>query len=442
MHETANHDSAAFVPIYVTSVEIDEPLNDLTAQENPGLAGCGWAWVLVRLHHQPLGMVQVNVTDETVRAVDLAEAIWQNLAGPINAHLADDHLARVTELGVNGLPGQPCLLAKQQEELFVTIVIATRDRVDSLRECLRSISALDYSNYEVIVVDNASRTSATEDYIHSLSVLNPKIRYVREKIPGLAVAHNRALLEVKSPIVAFTDDDVVVDRFWLRALVAPFQRDPRVGCVTGMILPYEIVTPPQLWIEQYGGFSKGYKTKVFDLAENHPGHILFPYSAGMFGSGANMAFRTAALMARGGFDPALGAGTLALGGDDLAAFFDVVRSGERLVYEPSAILYHKHRREYSGLARQTYGYGVGLAAFLTKTIYDCPARLLDILPKIPAGFRHMLDPSSPKNQRKQTDYPKELTYLEWKGFLAGPWAYVRSRWKTNRLKAQLPQVML
>lgn len=432
---------SVFVPIHVTSVEIGAPLNDLTAQNDPRLAGCGLAWVLVRLHGQPLGMVQVNVRADTIRAEDLTQVIWHNLAGQINAYLAERNLTAVNELGVSGLSVQSSLLANPlQEEPFVSIVIATRDRVDSLRECIQSIRALDYSNYEIVVVDNASRTSATKEYVLAESARNPKIRYLREDIPGLAVAHNRALLDVRAPIVAFTDDDVVVERLWLRMLVSHFQRDPRVGCVTGMILPYEIVTPPQLWIEQYGGFSKGCKTKVFDLDENHPGDILFPYSAGKFGSGANMAFRTASLIARGGFDPTLGAGTPAMGGDDLASFFDVICSGERLVYEPGAILYHKHRREYPGLARQAYGYGVGLAAFLTRTIYDRPARLLEILPKVPAGLRHMLDPRSPKNQKKQTSYPKELTALELKGFLVGPWAYLRSRWRTNRLIVQIPRV--
>lgn len=444
MNEKFDNEQAVFVPVHITSIEISAPLTDLTAQDDPRLEGCGTAWVLVRLHGRPLGMAQVKVTADTIRAADLAQAIWQNLAGQINDHLVQDKLASVTGFDVSGLPIQShpsCALAGQlEEEPFVSVAIATRDRVDSLRECLQSILALDYSNYEVIVVDNAPRTSATEDYIRTGFAHNPKVRYIREDMPGLAVAHNRALLEIKAPIVAFTDDDVIVDRLWLRALVSQFQRDPRVGCVTGMILPYEIVTPPQLWIEQYGGFSKGYEPKAFDLDENHPGDILFPYSAGKFGSGANMAFRAVNLIARGGFDPALGAGTQAMGGDDLAAFFDVIASGERLVYEPAAILYHKHRREYPGLARQAYGYGVGLAAFLTKTIYDRPARLVEILFKIPAGLRHMLDPRSPKNQKKQADYPKELTSLELKGFLSGPWAYLRSRWRTDKLKAQLPRV--
>jgi len=297
---------------------------------------------------------------------------------------------------------------------------------------------LDYPNYNIVIVDNASKSSETAGYIHNKFPNSTKVRYLREDVPGLAIAHNRALKEVDAPIVVFTDDDVIVSPNWLKDIVANFQQDSQIGCVTGMILPYEIETPPQLWIEQFGGFGKGYKRIIFDMKANRPDDFLFPYSAGRFGSGANMAFRTSVLKAIGGFDPALGAGTLAKGGDDLAVFFDVIAQGYRLVYEPRAILYHKHRRDYAGLAQQAYGYGVGLSAFLMKTIIDKPSRLFELFFKIPAGLKHMLNPYSPKNQKKQTDYPHELTQLELKGFLIGPLAYLRSHLSVARQKEKLP----
>jgi hypothetical protein len=139
-----------------------------------------------------------------------------------------------------------------------------------------------------------------------------------------------------------------------------------------------------------------------------------------------MAFRTSTLKTLGGFDPALGAGTPARGGDDLAIFFDVITQNYRLVYEPGAIVYHKHCRDYPALARQAYGYGVGLSAFLMKTILDKPARLAEIVWKMPAGLKLLLDPESPKNRTKPASFPRELTLLELRGFLAGPWAYYRS----------------
>jgi len=192
-------------------------------------------------------------------------------------------------------------------------------------------------------------------------------------------------------------------------------------------------TAPQLWIEQFGGFGKGCCRVCFDMDENRRDDILYPYSAGKFGSGANMTFRTSVLQSIGGFDPSLGAGTLAKGGDDLAVFFDVIIHGHRLVYEPAAILFHKHRRDYPGLANQAFGYGVGLSAYLMRTLVRYPKRLMDILFRIPAGLNHILSPKSPKNQKKTGTYPSELTSLEIKGFVRGPFAYIRSRIHTGRV---------
>ena len=86
-----------------------------------------------------------------------------------------------------------------------------------------------------------------------------------------------------------------------------------------------------------------------------------------------MAFSLEALQEMGGFDPALGAGTRARGGDDLAAFFDVLQHGYRLVYEPAAVVRHRHAREMAVLERQVHGYGVGLTAYLTSCLAAPPA---------------------------------------------------------------------
>jgi hypothetical protein len=75
-----------------------------------------------------------------------------------------------------------------------------------------------------------------------------------------------------------------------------------------------------------------------------------------------------------------------------------------------------------------------------KTILDKPTRFIEMLFKMPAGLKHMLDSHSSKNQKKQADYPPELTQLELKGFLIGPLAYLRSHWSVNKLKEHSPKI--
>jgi hypothetical protein len=193
-----------------------------------------------------------------------------------------------------------------------------------------------------------------------------------------------------------------------------------------MILPHELETPAQEWLERYAGYSKGATPEIFDAARRRTDH-LFPYAAGTFGSGANMAFRTEVLRAIRGFDPALGAGTTAKGGDDLAAFFDVIAAGHAVAYEPAAIVLHEHHRTFEALRRQTFGYGAGLTAYLTKTVLDRPARAFDMLGRAPRGLWHALSPRSAKNERLPADTPATLVRRERLGMVVGPVLYLRSR---------------
>ena len=156
---------------------------------------------------------------------------------------------------------------------------------------------------------------------------------------------------------------------------------------------------------------------------------MYPWAAGVFGGGgANMAFDTEMLRQAGGFDPALGAGTTARGGEDLAIFVELVIRGFQLVYEPGAIIYHTNKSDYPSLRQELYSYGVGLTAYLTKCILDRPGRLVDILLKLPYALVYVFSARSGKNKRKDAVYPADLSRAELHGMVYGPLAYVRSRW--------------
>lgn len=308
---------------------------------------------------------------------------------------------------------------------FVSVVISTRDRTESLERCLDSLAVLEYPNYEIIVVDNAPSTDATRRLIERFASPH-QIRYLLEIQPGLAIAHNRGALLAEGDILAFTDDDVEVQPDWLDQIVGGFQLANNVGCVTGAITPAEVETEAQVLLEEFGGYHKGHEMRLYDMDSNRPPNRLFPYSSGMLGGGANMAFSRVAFTKIGGFDPALGVGSPARGGDDLASFFDVLTHGFALVYAPGAVVRHWHRRDMEGLKRVVDGYGVGLTAFLTRVVVDNPKRLLDILPRLPSALVHAFSPRSTKNVKKSGTYPSELTWLERVGMAKGPFAYFRS----------------
>lgn len=307
----------------------------------------------------------------------------------------------------------------------ISVIVATCDRPEVLRACLESLLAQTLPAQRIVVVDDRPGKVETPAVLAELD--DPTLQYVVGPSAGLAAAHNAGLACVHTPFVAFTDDDVVADPRWLERLQAGFA-DAAVTCVTGRIVPYELETPAQVLLECYAGFDKGSERRVFDLGPNRPADPLFPFTAGTLGSGANMAFRRSALDQAGGFDPVLGTGTRARGGDDLSAFFEVIQRGGRLVYEPGAVVRHRHAREMDALDRQVFAYGVGLTAYLTRCVAREPRLLPRVLRQAPAGVAHVLGRSSAKNERLVSAYPARLRRRERLGMLVGPFAYARSRW--------------
>lgn len=315
------------------------------------------------------------------------------------------------------------------EPATISVVVATRDRPALLEACLDSVLAGDRAPDELIVVDNAPDRPDTAALLHDRYGGDPRVRRIAEPRPGAARARAVALAAARGEAVAFVDDDVVVDRRWLAAIAAAFGVTERVCAVTTQILPSELETPAQVWLEQFGGFSKGARRHVFDLGEHRLPDRLYPYSPGIYGSGASMAFRTATLRELGGLDP-----RLSFGGEDLDLFLKVVLAGHRLVYEPEAVAWHRHPREYRALRRTMFGYGAGLTALMTKWSLTDPRVARDIAVRLPGALRLALSPGSRKNAGKLAGYPRELTRLERAGMLAGPFLFARACWRERRLR--------
>ncbi|HET8629803.1 MAG TPA: glycosyltransferase [Thermomicrobiales bacterium] len=424
-------------PVRVLQFDLARPLPPIPALDPATGRRHGRALALVRLHDRPLGLIEMDLGEHGLCAVEVARAVWAALGPAIASHLRADDLPPVdglTPAGLDGGGAAPGCLAERERVLasgpFVSVVVATRDRPAALDACLRSLLAMDYPAYEVVVVDNAPATNGTRDLLARSYAGEPRLRYAPEERPGLSWARNRGIREARGEVIAFTDDDVLVDRHWLAGLAAGFAAAPDVAGVTGLVLPLELETPAQVWFEQFGGFGKGFARRVFDTGEHRPRDPLFPYAAGHFGSGNNMAFRAATLRALGGFDPALGAGAL-VGGEDLDLFYRLITAGYRLVYEPAALVHHAHRREYDALRRQLSDGGV--AGFLTKALLDDPRRAFDLALRLPRGLAYSLSPRSAKNARKRPDYPAELTAAERRGMLRAPLAYLRSRRRARQL---------
>jgi GT2 family glycosyltransferase len=426
----------AFAPLRLLDVAVDGRLPAVDPAAAPDGGPYRHARVLARLHGRPLGTVDLTLEEGRLPPAALAAGIWAALSGAIQDHLARDGAPVPTRLPLRGLGAGPCRATLPLARApLASVVLATRDRPAGAVASVESLLGLAYPRYEILVVDNAPSSAATATAIGRRFGHLPHVRYLREERPGLSNARNRGLAEAAGEVVAFTDDDVLVEPAWLGNLVAALGVVPHAACATGLILPARLATPAELWFEAYAGFAKGWERQVFDLAEHRRPGPLYPYAMGQFGSGASLAFKAATLRELGGVAAELGAGTSALGGEDLDIFLRLLAHGSAIVYEPGAVLRHRHRPDDAGLRRQLHGYGVGLGAALTKCLVDRPTRALDLALRLPAGLAYLLGSGSPKNRRKQPDFPRELSLLELRGVLAGPGAYLRSRREERRGRA-------
>ena len=389
-------------------------------------------WLLVTIGGCPIG--RVAVTDAVIGPEDLAERIWGSLESAITAHCAREGLSPPSRLLAGGLDPLRSAVATPAHlaQPFISVVICTRDRA-AIAPALEAVLNQVYPEFELIVVDNAPRTDAVAGLINNK--FRGRIRYLREDRPGASWARNRGLEEARGDIVVFTDDDAIADPGWLAALARGFTRGSRVGCVTGLCLPQELETAAQVLFQlraEDGGFSQGFTPQLYDLGAHRPTDPLFPYRASFFGAGMNMAFRTQVLRQLGGFSTALGPGCIAPSGEDLAAYFEVIVSGNQLAYEPAAVVRHNHRADLETLERHMYAYGLGFTAYLSHVLLRRPSWLVGLLMRIPSALRAIgASRAAPGQGDARTQI---LARRERAGWIGGPGAYARSVLSDRQLR--------
>jgi GT2 family glycosyltransferase len=306
----------------------------------------------------------------------------------------------------------PALPAAPAPAAPLSVIVCTHERPTDLRRCLDSLLPLAAEGHEVLVVDNAPRTTRTAELVAGYP-----FRYLCEPRPGLNNARNCGLQAARHPIVAYTDDDTVVDSRWAAALAQPFAA-PEVGCVTGLVLPLELETPAQYAFEVYCAHRRDFTPRTVAAPETPPA------AAGVAGMGANMALRRDLALRVGGFDPRLDAGTLTRSGGDTDMFARILDAGQQIVYRPDALVWHRHRREMHELNDCIFGYGVGLYSFLTRRLleqhdYGVPiiAGRWFVGPLVKAAWRRL---------RGQPAVSLPLLLREAGGALLGPWFFWRA----------------
>jgi glycosyltransferase involved in cell wall biosynthesis len=312
----------------------------------------------------------------------------------------------------------------------VTVAICTKDRSDWVARLLASLAPLRQEQaFELLVVDNAPSDNRTRE----VCARHPAIRYVREPVPGLNFGRNRALAEATGEVIAYLDDDVVVDRGWLAGLRQAWRDNPDAGLITGLVMPLRLDTAAQVLFERRGGFRRGFRRLRYGRTAYHD--RLHPFGAGKFGAGANMSMRCSLVRQLGGFDEALDTGRPLPGGGDLDIFFRVLQSGAMLAYEPRMAVFHDHREELATLARQYYTWGLGFCAFVAKSKLAEPAHRQPLNAMLRWWF---VDQGGRllRSAVGREDTPFRMVLGELRGGVQGLLGeYARSRRRSSELKA-------
>lgn len=238
----------------------------------------------------------------------------------------------------------------------ITVILCTYNRAQSLTKALESVAQSkmpESTQWEVLVVDNNSR-DATRSVVEEFCRRNPlRFRYLFEPKQGKSYALNSAWQAANADVLAFMDDDVEVDPDWLYNLTASLTRGEWNGA-GGRILP-ERGFEPQPWMDVNHRHGLA-PLAMFDLGPE-PGELKeSPF-------GTNMAFRKEVFSKHGGFRTDLGPQPGSeIRSEDSEFGTRLLTRGERLWYEPSAVVYHivpqsRARRQYF----QAWWFGKGRA---------------------------------------------------------------------------------
>lgn len=212
----------------------------------------------------------------------------------------------------------------------ISVVVCTYNGERTIRDCLEGLAALDYPNYEVIVVNDGS-TDNTAAIVQEFG-----FRLINTENRGLSSARNTGMEAATGEIIAYTDDDARPDTHWLAYLAAAFT-NKKYAAVGG-----PNIAPPGDGL-------------IADCVSNAPGgpvHILLSDCEAEHVPGCNLAVRTAILREIGGFDPIYRAA-----GDDVDVCWRLRERGWMLGFSPAAMVWHHRRNSIRAYWKQQVGYG-------------------------------------------------------------------------------------
>ncbi|HEY3305106.1 MAG TPA: glycosyltransferase [Candidatus Binatia bacterium] len=382
------------MPMKVLDLEISEEIKPIW-----GMEGYDGLLVLARYHRLPVGQAVITGLRHPVVSVEQLKAAIDKLAGDLMPSVLGRQFSSET--------------AAESPSTPISVVVSA-DQSSRLELCLQALLAQDYSNHEIIVVDNTPRGD------HAPLAGGHPVRYVREGRPGPNRARNRGIAEARYDVIAFTTGGARPDSGWLRAIACAFT-DPQVTAVTGAVAASELETAAQVRFEFRYGLRHRLRRRTFRRDGLTDRELLW---ARDFGSGVNMAFRRDLFAAMGPFDVALDSDSPGGGSGDIEMLHRLLARGRTLVYEPAALVWHTHVRDEASLRRLIYNNGRSFGIYLLTCARNRTVSSTSILR---FAIRNWLGGWLARNLWRPGDFSRRLSAIELAGALLSPLMYVKAR---------------
>jgi len=227
------------------------------------------------------------------------------------------------------------------------------DRPSHVDRNIESLHRSKVQPAEVVIVDS-SHGPETERVVQAWQERWSAVRRLYAPDTGTSRARNLGVVATASPLVLITDDDCIVHEDCVAEIIRAFEADPEVTCLTGAVHPY--------------GTSRGNVAVAIkaDVERQEWQGKVRPWG---LGHSVNMSFRRGTYAWIGGFDEEMGPGTDLYAAEDLDILYRVLGAGGRVVYQPTAIIYHDQWRSRTQARKRRADYARGTAAFLTKHVF-------------------------------------------------------------------------
>jgi GT2 family glycosyltransferase len=213
----------------------------------------------------------------------------------------------------------------------VSIIISNFNGKDYVEPCLSSVLKTDYSNFEVILVDNAS-TDGSLSLVEKSFGIDRRLRIVRNsKDLGFSVANNIGFGYASGSYIAFLNNDIVVDSQWLNYLIEAFESDRTIGMAQAAILE---ITGDK--IQTNGLLLSDYYMYGYAIGRGKPKDTKYPPTFEVsFAGGAAMIIDRKLIDERGLFEP-----IVSFNYDDILLSIKTWLGGKRVVTVSKSIICH------------------------------------------------------------------------------------------------------